>query len=309
MRKENTIIIGSRGSQLALYQSNLVKKMLFEKFPGILVEVKVIKTGGDKNLDISLSKVGDKGFFTKEIETALLDNTVDIAVHSLKDLPTTLPEGLKIGAVLERGEHRDALVCADGRKLAQLTENDVIATSSLRRTAGLLRFNKNFKIVDIRGNIDTRIGKMEDGYCDAMILAAAGLQRLNLEKYISEIIDPEVIAPAPGQGAIAIESRIDDTRIDSYLKEINHPATWIAVETERAFLRKIEGGCQVPVGCYTKIEGEKITVTGFVSSLDGTDFLTDSVSGPTENGRMTGEKLVEKLISKGADRILAKIRK
>jgi hydroxymethylbilane synthase len=304
---KNTIKIGTRGSQLALYQANLTKKYLLEKFPETSVEIVIIKTKGDKILDVALSKIGDKGLFTKELETALLENEVDIAVHSLKDLPTTLPEGLKLGAVLKRGEFRDALVSKDGRKFTELTENDIIATSSLRRQAGLLRQNKNFKIVDIRGNVETRLRKMEDGYCDAMIMAAAGLQRLNLEKYITEIIDPEIIIPATSQGVIAIESRKNDDRIDSFLKEINHPQTWSAIEAERGFLRKIEGGCQVPVGCFTNIEGEKITITGFVAAIDGSEYLSDIETGNIENGKLTGEKLAEKLIVKGAIRILSEI--
>lgn len=306
---KNTIKIGTRGSQLALYQANLTKKYLLEKFPEVSVEIIIIKTKGDKILDVALSKIGDKGLFTKELETALLENEVDIAVHSLKDLPTTLPEGLKLGAVLKRGEFRDALVSKDGRKFTELTEKDIIATSSLRRQAGLMRQNKNFKIVDIRGNVETRLRKMEDGYCDAMIMAAAGLQRLNLGKYITEIIDPEIIIPATSQGVIAIESRKNDDRIDSFLKEINHPQTWSAIEAERGFLRKIEGGCQVPVGCYTNIEGEKITITGFVAAIDGSEYLSDTESGNIENGKSTGEKLAEKLIAKGASRILSEIRK
>jgi hydroxymethylbilane synthase len=306
---KNTIKIGTRGSQLALYQANLTKKLLLEKFPEATVEIIIIKTKGDKILDVALSKIGDKGLFTKELETALLENEVDIAVHSLKDLPTTLPEGLKLGAVLERGEFRDALVSKDGRKLTELTGNDVIATSSLRRQAGLLRQNKNFKIVDIRGNVETRLRKMEEGYCDAMIMAAAGLQRLNLGNYITEIIEPEIIIPATSQGVIAIESRVDDSRIDSFLKEINHPATWIAIETERGFLRKIEGGCQVPVGCFTKIDRDSISITGFVAAIDGSEYLSDTEIGFSENAELTGAKLAEKLIAKGASRILEDIRK
>ncbi len=306
---ENMIKIGTRGSQLALYQANLTKKLLLDKFPEATVEIVIIKTKGDKILDVALSKIGDKGLFTKELETALLENEVDIAVHSLKDLPTTLPGGLKLGAVLKRGEFRDALVSKDGRKLTELTENDIIATSSLRRQAGLMRQNKNFKIVDIRGNVETRLRKMEEGYCDAMIMAAAGLQRLNLEKYITEIIEPEVIIPATSQGVIAIESRKTDARIDGFLMGINHSQTWNAIVTERSFLRKIEGGCQVPVGCFTKIEGEKITITGFVAAIDGSEYLSDTVTSLIENGKSTGEKLAEKLIAKGASRILAEIRK
>ncbi|SHF79046.1 hydroxymethylbilane synthase [Mariniphaga anaerophila] len=306
---KKTIKIGTRGSQLALFQAKLTQKELHEKFPKITVEIVVIKTKGDKILDVALSKIGDKGLFTKEIENALLANEVDIAVHSLKDLPTTLPEGLTLGAVLKRGEFRDALVSKDGRKLNELTENDVIATSSLRRKAGLLRFNKNFNIIDIRGNVNTRIQKMEEGYCDAMIMAAAGLQRLDLDKYITEIVHPETIIPAASQGIIAIESRADDAATNELLAAINHVPSWNAGEAERGFLRAIEGGCQVPVGCYSQINGDTITLTGFVASVDGTAFLTETETGLVSNSRATGEKLAQKLIERGAAKILDGIRK
>lgn len=306
---KNKIIIGTRGSKLALYQAYKVKDTLLEAFPELEVEVEIIHTKGDKILDVALSKIGDKGLFTKEIETALLENTVDIAVHSLKDLPTTLPEGLKLGAVLPRAEFRDALVSKDGRKLSELTSKDVIATSSLRRIAGLRRINKDFTIVDIRGNVNTRLKKMEEGYCDAMIMAAAGLQRLELDEYITEILEPEVMIPATSQGVIAIESRINDPEVDAVLSHINDQTSWDAIEVERGFLRSIEGGCQVPVGCYTKTEDDSITITGFVASIDGSEYLLDSESGPVTDGEKIGIKLSEKLIAKGATRILDEIRK
>lgn len=306
---KNTIRIGTRGSQLALYQAERTKKELADKFPGLTIEIEIIKTKGDKILDVALSKIGDKGLFTKEIENALLDGTVDIAVHSLKDLPTVLPEGLKLGAVLERGEYRDALVSKDGRKLRELTPDDTIATSSLRRKAGLLKINKDFRIVDIRGNVNTRLRKMEEGHCDAMIMAAAGLQRLELDHYITEILEPNVLIPATSQGVIAIESRENDSRIDEILKEINHTKTWNAIEAERAFLHTIEGGCQVPVGCFTRFENDTFTITGFVASVDGTQFLIDKETGIVETAHETGKKLAEKLRQKGAAEILANIRK
>ncbi|MFW5822906.1 MAG: hydroxymethylbilane synthase [Tangfeifania sp.] len=306
---KNSIRIGTRGSQLALYQAKKTQKILVEKFPELTVEIDVIKTKGDKILDVALSKIGDKGLFTKEIENALLEGTVDIAVHSLKDLPTVLPVGLKLGAVLKRGEFRDALVSKDGRKLNELTPDDTIATSSLRRKAALLRINKNFNIVDIRGNVNTRLRKMEEGHCDAMIMAAAGLQRLELDHYITEILEPDVLIPATSQGVIAIESREDDVRIDGYLKEINHQETWNAIEAERAFLHAIEGGCQVPVGCFTQFEGTRFTITGFVASVDGTQFLIDEEKGTVESAHETGQKLAQKLRQKGAAEILANIRK
>lgn len=305
---KNNIRIGTRGSQLALYQANHTKEKLLEKFPDAIVDIVVIKTKGDKILDVALSKIGDKGLFTKEIETALIAGEVDIAVHSLKDLPTSLPEGLQLGAVLERAEFRDALVSKDRRKLNELTPGDTIATSSLRRKAGLLHINKNFKIVDIRGNVNTRLQKMEEGYCDAMIMAAAGLQRLGLDKYITEILEPEVMIPATSQGVIAIESRTGDTEIDLFLKAINHNETWNAIRVERGFLRSIEGGCQVPVGCYTQTKGDVISITGFVAAIDGSEYLLDQETGPVNNAEKIGEKLSEKLIERGAGRILANIR-
>lgn len=306
--KKPTVRIGTRGSQLALYQAELTKTNLLEKFPDIHVEVVAIQTKGDKILDVALSKIGDKGLFTKEIENALLDNKVDIAVHSLKDLPTKLPRGLKLGAVLERAEFRDALVSRDGRKLSELTEKDVIATSSLRRKASLLRYNKNLQIVDIRGNVNTRIRKMEEGYCDAMVMAAAGLQRLGLEKYITEIISPEIIIPAVSQGIIAVESRINDAKTDTYLQAINHTPTWNAGEAERSFLRTIEGGCQVPVGCFTKVTGDHFFLTGFVASIDGSVYLLETQDGTVDDPQAIGEKLAEKLLARGAAKIMEEIR-
>lgn len=306
---KNKITIGTRGSQLALYQAYKVKDTLKQAFPGLKVEVEIIHTKGDKILDVALSKIGDKGLFTKEIESALLEGAVDIAVHSLKDLPTTLPEGLKLGAVLERAEFRDALVSRDGRKLSELTSKDVIATSSLRRIAGLRHINKDFQIVDIRGNVNTRLKKMEEGYCDAMIMAAAGLQRLELDRYITEVLEPEVMIPATSQGVIAIESRINDPEVDAVLKEINHAETRNAIEVERGFLRSIEGGCQVPVGCYTKTKGDTISIIGFVASIDGSEYLLDNETGPVSDGEKIGKNLSEKLIAKGAARILDDIRK
>ncbi|RIH66212.1 hydroxymethylbilane synthase [Mariniphaga sediminis] len=305
---KKTVRIGTRGSQLALFQAELTRKKLLEKFPETDVEIVIIKTKGDKILDVALSKIGDKGVFTKEIEKDLLDGKIDMAVHSLKDLPTSLPEGLKLGAVLERGEFRDALVCKDGRTLDELTGNDIIATSSLRRKASLLRYNKNFRIIDIRGNVNTRLRKMEEGYCDAMIMAATGFQRLGLEKYITEIIQPEIIIPATSQGIIAIESRTGDTVTDELLKGINHAATWDAAEAERGFLHAVEGGCQVPVGCYSQFDGEHLSLTGFVASLDGTSYLSDTETGSAVNPAVVGERLAQKLIARGAAKMIEAIR-
>ena len=307
--KHATIKIGTRGSQLALYQAERTKSALEGKFPELTFEIVVIQTKGDKILDVALSKIGDKGLFTKEIENALLDHSADIAVHSLKDLPTILPDGLKLGAVLERGEFRDALVSKSGRKLYELTGNEVIATSSLRRRASLMRYNKNFNIIDIRGNVNTRLKKMEEGYCDALIMAAAGLQRLELDNYITEIISPEVIIPAASQGIIAIESRIGDNRTEELLAAINHLPTWDAGLAERSFLRNIEGGCQVPVGCFSYVNGDMLFLTGFVATVDGSVYLLETENGPASEPAQTGEKLAKKLIARGAADIMDEIRK
>jgi len=305
---KKNIIIGTRGSQLALYQAKKVKATLEEIFPGLLVELKIIKTKGDKILDVALSKIGDKGLFTKEIENELIDRTVDIAVHSLKDLPTKLPEGLKLGAVLERAEFRDALVSRDGKKLAELAPGSVIATSSLRRIAGLLKINNQITIKDIRGNVNSRLKKMEEGYCDAMIMAAAGLQRLGLESYITEIIDPETIMPAVSQGAIAIETRENDPEVDELMAKLNHLDTWKTITAERAFLGHLEGGCQVPLGCYSKLEEGVLTISGFVASIDGKQYIRETVSGDIDKGAVIGVNLAEKMLEKGAMEILNQIK-
>jgi hydroxymethylbilane synthase len=305
---KRTIRIGTRGSQLALYQAEKVKATLQEIFPDLLVELEIIKTKGDKILDVALSKIGDKGLFTKEIENALIDGTVDLAVHSLKDLPTSLPEGLQLGAVLERGEFRDALVSVTGKTLATLKPGDVVATSSLRRIAGLLKINNQIIIKDIRGNVNSRLKKMEEGYCDAMIMAAAGLQRLGFEKYITEIINPEVILPAVSQGAIAIETRIGDTEIEELMAKLNHTETWEAITAERAFLAELQGGCQVPLGCFSEIENGKLTLHGFVASVDGKQYIRESISGELNNGAQVGLLLAEKMQKKGATEILNKIK-
>ena len=305
--KQN-IKIGTRGSQLALYQAKKVKSTLETLFPEIQVDLEIIKTKGDKILDVALSKIGDKGLFTKEIENALLDGSVDLAVHSLKDLPTTLPEGLKLGAVLERGEFRDALVSKKGKKLSDLGAGDVVATSSLRRQAGLMKMNNQIIIKDIRGNVNSRLQKMEDGYCDAMIMAAAGLQRLGLEKYITEIIDPEIIVPAVSQGAIAIEIRLNDPEVELLMEKINHGETWNAITAERAFLAHLQGGCQVPLGCFSKVENGILTMNGFVASVDGSQFINETISGEISRGAELGVLMAEKMLEKGALGILDQIK-
>ena len=303
-----TIKIGTRGSKLALYQAFLVQEELQKNFPETTFILEIIKTKGDQILDVALSKIGDKGLFTKEMETALFNGEIDMAVHSLKDLPTKFPEGAKLGAVLKRGDIRDALISLDGRKINDLTSKDVIATSSLRRKAQLLRINADFKIIEIRGNVNTRIRKMQEGYCDVMVMAGAGLQRLEMSEYISELFDPELMVPACSQGAIAVEIRENDPDTEVLLAKINHAETLLATEAERTFLGTLEGGCQIPVGSYTKIEGDKFKITGFISSIDGKKFIKDSAVGEISQAVYLSAKLAKNLYNRGGAEILREIR-
>ncbi len=303
-----TIKIGTRGSQLALYQANKVRETIEENFPKLTAEIVIIHTKGDKILDVSLSKIGDKGLFTKELELAILNNEVDMAVHSLKDLPTFFPKGLKLGAVLKRGEVRDALVSKEGKTLDQLGPNDVIATSSLRRKAQLLAYNPDLKIIDIRGNMNTRITKMDNGHCDAMIMAAAGLQRLGLDERITEIIDTEVMLPAVSQGAIGIEIRENDTVIEDIMNGINHQETMVITNAERAFLKSMEGGCQIPIGCYTTKNGDDFSFTGLVTDLEGKRYIKLSLNGKIDEAETIALEVSKQMATKGAKEILEEIR-
>lgn len=302
------IRIGTRGSQLALYQAEKVKATLQQQAPEIPVELVIIHSKGDKILDVALSKIGDKGLFTKELEEALYRNEIDMAVHSLKDLPTTLPEGLKLGGVLERGEVRDALVSIKGITMDTLSPAHTIATSSLRRKAQLLKINPDLHIVDIRGNVNTRLRKMEEGHCDAMFMAAVGLQRLGLDNYISEVIEPNVIIPAVSQGAIAMETRQNDARVDAVVQAINHKPTFITITAERIFLKKLEGGCQIPIGCYSKVEGDSFTMTGFMAYIDGTNYMEETLSGKVSESETIANQLADYFISRGSGQLLERIR-
>jgi len=302
------IRIGTRGSKLALFQAYKVKEELLGHYPDTNFIIEIIKTKGDKILDVALSKIGDKGLFTKEIEEALFNHEIDMAVHSLKDLPTKFPEGAKLGAVLKRGESRDALISTKNRKISDLTPDDVIATSSLRRKAQLLRINKDFKIVEIRGNVNTRIRKMEEGFCDVMVMAAAGLQRLGMDEYVSDLFDVDQMIPACSQGAIAVEIRQDDPDIEEMVSKINDGQTLIATDAERAFLSALEGGCQIPVGSYTRITGNHFSITGFISSIDGSRYLQDSAEGDLRQSNYLSVKLARSLYDRGGSEILKIIR-
>jgi len=304
-----TVRIGTRGSKLALYQANRVKEELEIYFPEIVFEITIIKTKGDKILDVPLSKIGDKGLFTKELEVAMFDDEIDMAVHSLKDLPTTFPDGVKLGAVLKRGDVRDAVISSNNRKLSDLTPHDIIATSSLRRKAQLLRINKNFKIIEIRGNVNTRIRKMQEGYCDVMVMAAAGLQRLGMDEFITDLIDPNIIIPACGQGAIAIEIKDNNPFIENILSKVNDEETMITTAAERAFLKNLEGGCQIPVGSYSYIKDKIFHFTGFISSIGGSKYLNESAIVPVDQAIETATSIAKKLFDTGGKDILEAIRR
>ncbi len=302
------IRIGTRGSKLALYQANLVKDTLENTLENIDAELVIIKTKGDKILDVALSKIGDKGLFTKELEVALFNDEIDVAVHSLKDLPTAFPEGAKLGGVLKRAEVSDAFVSKDGRSLNQFTSEDTIATSSLRRQAQLLAINPEFKIVDIRGNVGTRLQKMHDGHCDAMVMAAAGLQRLGLDEHITHLLDPKEYIPAVSQGAIGIEIRENDSEVETVINHISDKETEMVTKGERKFLRSMEGGCQIPIGCYTIVDGDQIKMTGLVASINGQTILKSTHSGSIIESEAVAMKIHDELIEKGAKEILDEIR-
>jgi hydroxymethylbilane synthase len=306
--KHKTIKIGTRGSKLALWQAEQVKAAIEKAFPQMMVETIVIKTKGDIILDVALSKIGDKGLFTKEIENALLNNEIDIAVHSLKDLPTELPEGLAIGGMLPRGEVRDVFISRDGRTLEQMTDNDKIATSSLRRKAQLLNINPNLNIVDIRGNVDTRLQKMNDGYCDAMVMAGAGILRLGYDNKITHFLDPHIVTPAVSQGAVAIEMREDDEPTQQVVDAISDTLTWQTTMAERCLLRTLEGGCQVPVGCYSEVNGQQIKLTGMAASVDGKNLIRQSVTTSLDEASEKAIELAESILDCGGNEILKQIR-
>jgi len=304
-----TIKIGTRGSLLAICQAEEVKAALQNNFSEYKFKLVTIGTKGDKILDIALSKIGDKGLFTKELENSLLCGEIDLAVHSLKDLPTVLPDGLILGGVLERGEVRDALVSLTGKKIEQLDENDIVGTSSLRRISQLLHLNNKVKVVDIRGNVNTRIQKMENAYCNALILAGVGLIRLGLENKITELISPDIMIPAACQGIIGIEIRKNDKFIHNLIKQITHNETLIVAVAERIFLNVLEGGCQVPMGCYTTITNDKFCIKGFIADLKGEKIIKNDLSGNIHEANDTAACLAKSLLDKGGNEILNGIKK
>ncbi len=304
---QEKLIIGSRGSKLAMWQTNHIAAELRSRFR-VEIEIKRIKTTGDKILDSPLSRIGDKGLFVKEIENALIAGEIDLAVHSMKDVPTELPPGLTIEAMTLRADPQDVLISKNDVRLTDLPEGASVGTSSLRRQAQLLCIRPDLQMKDVRGNLDTRLKKMEDGEFDAMVLAAAGLDRLGYSDMITERIPADVMVSAVGQGSIGIEVRADDSRTTKYVSALCDKDTFAAITAERALLAELEGGCQVPIGAIGTIEDGTLTVNGVVAALDGSQIFRDTISGPVEDAAALGRKLARALADAGGAEILQEIR-
>jgi hydroxymethylbilane synthase len=311
MNGRSTITIGTRGSALALWQAQWVRDRLTRLYPATRVELKIMKTTGDKILDAPLSKIGDKGLFTKELENALDEGAIDLAVHSLKDVPTRLPEGLMIAAICEREDARDVFVPHPkkrARKLDEVPRGGTVATGSLRRSCQLLAARPDLRIADIRGNLETRIRKLAESDWDGMLLAYAGVLRLGKKSIIGEVLPMTTILPAVGQGALGIESRMTDEMLHSMLAPLDHDETRQAVLAERALLRKLEGGCQIPIGAYGRIVKGEITLDAIVGALDGSRVIKGSITGPADDAEILGAQLARQLLRDGASEILAQLR-
>lgn len=300
------LTIGTRGSPLALWQARFVAAEIEKSHSGVQVELVIIKTRGDKILDTPLAVIGTKGLFTKEIEDALLDGRVDLAVHSMKDLPTELPEGLHVAATMRREDPRDVFISRDGRHLNELEADARIGTSSLRRRAFLLNRYPGFEVIPIRGNVDTRLRKIETENLSGAILAAAGIIRTGFRDRITSYIEPEDMIPAIGQGALAIETREDDSETNAMIAVLDHPQTARCVAVERAFLRRMGGGCQVPMAAHCTTTGESISVIAAVVHPDGSPMEWDSYDGP-DGTPSVGTNLANMLIAQGADDILKSV--
>jgi hydroxymethylbilane synthase len=299
--------IGTRGSQLALAQSQWVKESIEARYPDVRVELIRIKTEGDKVLDSPLGNIGGKGLFVKEIEEALVRKDVDLAVHSMKDVPADIPEDLEISVFPAREDPRDAFVSDRYKSIHDLPRGASVGTGSLRRSAQLLRLHPDLRVIPMRGNVDTRLRKMESGDFQAIILACAGLRRLGLEERISQALPTEVFLPAIGQGALGLEMRKGDQALRELLGFFNHEETELAVRGERSFLKALEGGCQFPIAGYGRSEGDTLVVQGMVAELDGTGLIRDEAAGPKERPEEIGVRLARKLLASGADKILQRI--
>jgi len=299
--------IGTRGSQLALFQAHWVRDQLVQTHPDLKVTLIKIKTTGDKIQDAPLAKIGGKGLFVKEIEEALLQDRVDLAVHSIKDVPTEFPQGLHLSVITQREDPRDVFISRDGKGLKDLPQHAKIGTSSLRRQAQLLHFRSDIELVPLRGNLDTRLKKLKTMNLDAIVLALAGVKRLGLEENITEIIPTDISLPAIGQGALGIETRLNDKRVEEKIQFLNDKDSWIAVSAERAFLKKLEGGCQVPIAAFARIVGTTLQIDGLVGTIDGKRLIRHRKEGPIEKAESLGVELAEILLNKGAKEILDEV--
>lgn len=303
-----TVRVATRGSLLALTQTGWVVDRLREANPDYGFELHTFKTVGDKVLDVALSQIGGKGLFTKELEEALLQEKADIAVHSLKDMPTELPEGLVLGCVPPREDARDVVITPDGTMFADLPAGTVVGTSSLRRLAQLRAHRPDLTFEPIRGNVDTRLRKLQEGVVGALIMAAAGLHRAGFTDRITEYLDPEYCLPAPGQGALAIEIRSRDSEIGMVVSKLHDPITALEVQAERALLAKLEGGCQVPIGAHAVHDNGYLHLTGLIASPDGTRVIRYEAEGPVNRARALGEQVADWLLAHGGAEILGSLR-
>jgi hydroxymethylbilane synthase len=298
------IKIGTRGSKLALQQSAWIRQRIAERHPGLSIDVVRIRTTGDMITDVPLAQVGGKGLFVKEIEEALLRQEIDLAVHSMKDVPVELPAGLHLGAITEREDPRDVLISREGQGLEQLPAGARIGTSSLRRKAQLLAINPQWEVISLRGNLDTRIKRLETAGLDAVILAAAGVCRMGLEQRITETLSFTTMLPAVGQGALGIECR-EEGAINELIAFLRHAESTMAVQGERAFLRRLEGGCQVPIAAHGEVERGRLLLRGLVARLDGSQLFRAEAEG--DDPGTLGEQLAEELLAQGAEEVLREI--
>ncbi len=303
----NIVRIGTRGSPLALWQAEWIRSQVLALHPDCEAEIEKIKTTGDKILDVPLAKVGGKGLFVKEIETALLEGRVDIAVHSMKDMPAEVLQGLCIGVVPERENPFDVLIARNGYSFKDLPQGARVGSSSLRRGAQVRHIRPDITVHPLRGNLDTRIRKLETEGLDAIVLAAAGVRRLGLEARITEYLPENIMLPAIGQGALAIEMREGDDTTEQLIAPLDHRETRFAVESERAFLSRLEGGCQVPIAAHAKIDGDVISLTGLVAEVDGSVLLRETITGPVDKHEELGVELANHLLEKGGRKILEDI--
>lgn len=310
MVTDGVVRIASRGSRLALWQTDRVRTELEAAHPGIRIDVEVIRTTGDRILDVPLAKIGDRGLFTKEIDEALLDGRADLAVHSLKDIPTRIPDGLTLAAVSERADPRDVLILRVGQKvgLRELAPGARVGTSALRRRAQLCRLRPDLEVIDLRGNLDTRLAKLDAGEYDAIILAAAGVRRLGWEDRISESLPPEEWLPAVGQGALGIVARAGDSATADLLGPLHHPGTAACTAAERSFLRALEGGCQVPIAALATLDAGTLHLDGLVADLEGEQAVRATSAGAPTAASEIGRRLAGVLLSRGAGEILQDVR-